>query len=61
MIFKSKAEPTIDVDVEEEIAKDIRTLNDCKIMVAQIDRDIMLLYNSLRQLEEKHGILDGDD
>lgn len=61
MIFKKNEEQKIDIDAEEERAKDMRILNDCKTMKAQIESDIMLLNNTIRQLEEKYGILDGDD
>lgn len=61
MIFKKNEEQKIDIDAEEERAKDMRILNDCKTMKAQIESDIMLLNNTIRQLEEKYGISDSDD
>lgn len=61
MIFKKTEESVIDIDVEEEKARDIRILNDCKTMKTQIENDIRLLDNTIRQLEEKYGISYDDD
>ena len=58
MIFKKNTEPEFDIDVEEERARDIRILNDCRTMKAQIESDIILLNNTIRQLELKYGLED---